>query len=99
MLLDNRLEALLRLDDLGVRHGLRAELDLDLLQLLPLAHHALQALLQDVLAESPAAVDGDGAVAIQSPRPFLHAQQRPKQSLKTAAFLGASEREGGQRTS
>ena len=71
MLLGSRLEALLRLNDLRVCDGLCAQLDLDLLQLLTLAHDALQALLQDVLAEAPAPVDGDGAEVVQSPGTFL----------------------------
>ena len=94
MLLGGRLEALLCLDDLRVRNGLRSQLDLNLLQLLPLAHDALQALLQDVLAEAPAPVDGDGAEVVQSPRSFLR-PQHPKRSpmAETNRGHGRSKRQ------
>jgi hypothetical protein len=45
------LEAALCLEDLQVYKGLRTQVDLSLLKLLPLLHDALQALLQVVLAE------------------------------------------------
>lgn len=80
MLLGSRLEAFLRLDDLRVCDGLRTQLDLDLLQLLPLPREALQALLQDVLAEPSAPINGDGAEVLQSARPFLHPQRRKRSS-------------------
>ena len=51
MLLGSLPESALHLDGLRVSDGLSAEVDLDLLQLLPLPGNALQALLQDVLAE------------------------------------------------
>lgn len=93
VLLGSRLEALLRLNDLRVCDGLRSQLNLDLLQLLSLAHDALQALLQDVLAESPTAVNGDGAEAVQPTRPFLHAQH-PKKRSPTAETPGRSTANG-----
>jgi hypothetical protein len=51
------------LQDLQVCKGLHTQLDLSLLQLLPLLHDAPQALLQDVLAEPSTPNDPDGAVA------------------------------------
>jgi len=77
MLLGSRLEALLHLDDLPVCDGLRAQLDLDLLQLPPLPHDALQVLLQDVIPEL-----GDGVEVAESTRPFP-CPQHPKRSSPT----------------
>jgi hypothetical protein len=71
MLLGSSLEAALRLDDLRVGDDLSSQLHLKPLKLLPLMHDALQALLDDVLAEAPASVDGDRAVIIQSSTPVL----------------------------
>jgi hypothetical protein len=60
MLLGSSLEALVCLNDLLVCDGLCMQLHLDLLQLLPLSHDALQVLLLDVLTEPSTPINGDG---------------------------------------
>lgn len=77
MLLGSLPESALHLDDLWVGNGLCAQVDLDLMQLLPLSHDALQALLQDVLAEPTTPINGDRAEVLQPSRLILHQEHNP----------------------